>query len=284
MELEQLEQLIAISEAGTISAAATQLHISQSALSRSIQRLETDLGQSLFDREGKRIQLNDAGKLTLGYAREIMREVAHLHDALDDFALRQRALRVGTVAPAPLWRLTALTIERFPQIVLTSQTCTESDLVRKVLDNSIDLGISITPCGLPHVRCHNFMSERLSVSLPQQHPLAQRSSLSAHELDGETFLLYQGIGFWQTFCDTHFPHSKFIVQEDRNVFTQMLPTTPLGYFISDIPSLYIEAPNRCIVPLRDTDAGVAYYLLANDHARPEALAVFDWVAKHSTTI
>lgn len=50
MELEQMRQLEAIERLGTVSAAAEELHISQPALSRSIQRLEAELGCTLFDR------------------------------------------------------------------------------------------------------------------------------------------------------------------------------------------------------------------------------------------
>ncbi|MBO5496209.1 MAG: LysR family transcriptional regulator, partial [Oscillospiraceae bacterium] len=65
IELEQLQQLIAVSEAGTISAAADSLHLSQPALTRSLQRLEAELGVSLFHRKRNRVALNDVGELAL---------------------------------------------------------------------------------------------------------------------------------------------------------------------------------------------------------------------------
>lgn len=54
MDFDQLRQLDAIDREGTISAAAERLHLSQPALSRSVQRLEAELGQPLFDRSGRR--------------------------------------------------------------------------------------------------------------------------------------------------------------------------------------------------------------------------------------
>ena len=56
MELEQLRQLEAIASNGTLSKAAEQLHLSQSALSRSIQRLEDELGTPLVDRTKNRMR------------------------------------------------------------------------------------------------------------------------------------------------------------------------------------------------------------------------------------
>ena len=56
MELEQLRQLVEIERLGTISAAAEKLHLTQPSLSRSMKRLETDLGQELFDRTRNHVQ------------------------------------------------------------------------------------------------------------------------------------------------------------------------------------------------------------------------------------
>lgn len=278
MDFEQLHQLEAIERTGTFSAAARELHMSQPALTRSMQRLEAELGQQLFDRVGRSAQLNEAGRIALDYAKQILREARLMREALNEHARRARALVVGSVAPAPLWRLTALVVERFPAALLTSQTLDVERVEREVLNEGIDLGISLRPYMMPTVRCCPLMTESLSVCLPASHPLAKRKSLSAAELDGESFLLYQGIGFWQDFCNTHFPHSKFVVQEDRTMFEQMIPTTPLMYFVTDVPSLMNAVPEgRVVVPIKDTAAHATYYLLMHENARQEAHDIFDWV-------
>lgn len=278
MDFMQLHQLEAIERTGTFSAAAHELHISQPALTRSMQRLETELGQELFDRKGRTAQLNDAGRIALDYAKQILREKYLMREALNEHARRARALVVGTVAPAPLWRLTALTIERFPTTIATSETLDVQRLEREILNGGIDLGISLRPYMMPTISCCQLMTESLSVCLPSDHPLAQHKSLSAADLDGESFLLYRGIGFWQDFCDTHFPHSKFVIQEDRTVFHQMIPSTPLIYFVTDVPSLRSAVPpGRVVVPLRDAAAHATYYLLVAHDANDQAQQIFNWV-------
>ena len=74
MELEQLRQLDVIARYGTLQAAADRLHISQSALSRSLKRLEDDLGQQLFDRTRNSLQINANGRLALEHAQLILAE------------------------------------------------------------------------------------------------------------------------------------------------------------------------------------------------------------------
>ena len=123
------------------------------------------------------------------------------------------------------------------------------------------------------------MVENLSVSLPQQHRLADRGDLTAADLDGESFLLLGAIGFWREMCDRAFPHSEFIIQEDRDVFEQLTLSTEMAYFVTDAPSLSAPRQGRVVVPIRDAMAHATFYLLALADGRREATDVFDWVSR-----
>ena len=142
MNFDQLHQFLCVAKLGTVSAASEQLHISQPALSRSLARLEQELGTQLFDRNGRAISLNQAGATALEYVRSILHEERLMRIALNDLAHRATALHVGTVAPAPLWRLTALAVERFPEQLLSSHSTKQEDVERGVMDQLFALGIS----------------------------------------------------------------------------------------------------------------------------------------------
>ncbi|MBR3328022.1 MAG: LysR family transcriptional regulator, partial [Atopobiaceae bacterium] len=172
MELEQMRQLDAIARCGTISAAAEELHLSQPALSRSIRRLERELGQELFDRTHNSATLNDAGRLAVDHARNLLRDERMMLDAFADLARRQRTLLVGTVAPAPVWHLTALTVERFPGTLLNPVTLPEDEVERRLMNRSVDLAITLRPQILPTMRSTQIMVEDLYAFLPQNHHLA----------------------------------------------------------------------------------------------------------------
>ena len=75
MEIHQLKYLICVAKLESISKAATTLHLSQPALSKSIAKLEDELGVLLFDRSGKRLHLNDRGRLFLEGAEKALREL-----------------------------------------------------------------------------------------------------------------------------------------------------------------------------------------------------------------
>ena len=83
MNLKQLEHLLAVAEAGSFSRAAERLHLTQSALSRSIRLLEEDLGTRLLDRMGKRTELTPLGLTVASRARRILFESAELRRSTD---------------------------------------------------------------------------------------------------------------------------------------------------------------------------------------------------------
>lgn len=277
MELEQMRQLEAIERLGTMSAAAEELHISQPALSRSIQRLETELGCSLFEREGRRVVLNDVGRVAVDWARELLRDERLMREAVAATAQRAHALRVASVAPAPVWRLTGLMVERFPRETLTSEIVDEDAVRRGVVEGAFDFGIVLDPPHRPGLVSCELMRENLSVTLPPNHPLAARRQVTFADLAGETFLIMTEIGFWRDIVDREIPDATYIEQRDRVVFTQLSYSTPYCTFITDAPFQSDPVPGRAVVPIVDEGAHAVFHLVARADAADIAVRLFSWV-------
>lgn len=82
IELVQLEQLVAIERCGTVSKAAEELHLSQPAISRSMQKLEGDLQVTLFERKKNKLTLNANGTLAVEYAAKVLKEMGDFAEFL----------------------------------------------------------------------------------------------------------------------------------------------------------------------------------------------------------
>ena len=80
LELYDLEKLVAVSKAGTLSAAAEDLLISQPALSRSMRKLEAEIGVELFTRSKNHIELNENGALAAQLAENLIGDAQHLSE------------------------------------------------------------------------------------------------------------------------------------------------------------------------------------------------------------
>lgn len=285
MDFGQLRQLVAIADEETMSAAADVLRMPQPTLSRSIRRLEDDFGFALFDRVGRKVTLNDAGRTAVEWARQLLRDERLMREAVETSARQTQMLRVGTVAPAPLWRLTALLVERFPRETLTSRMLDQQDIIHMVSNGTLDLGIieanipSAKPKALRDagLRSCPLMVEELSIILPPSHPLAAYKSLTAAQLDCETFLIMTDIGFWRQRVDHALPHATFIEQNDSMVFSQLAHSSPYCMFITNAPFRGDPPAGRVIVPFDDPAAHADFLLVTRDSARSMALELFDWV-------
>lgn len=285
MDFGQLRQLVAIADEETMSAAADVLRMPQPTLSRSIRRLEDDFGFALFDRVGRKVTLNDAGRTAVEWARQLLRDERLMREAVETSARQTQMLRVGTVAPAPLWRLTALLVERFPRETLTSRMLDQQGIIHMVSNGTLDLGIieanipSAKPKALRDagLRSCPLMVEELSIILPPSHPLAAYKSLTAAQLDCETFLIMTDIGFWRQRVDHALPHATFIEQNDSMVFSQLAHSSPYCMFITNAPFRGDPPAGRVIVPFDDPAAHADFLLVTRDSARSMALELFDWV-------
>ena len=84
MDLKQLEYFQHVAELGSFTRAATYLSVVQPALSRQVRALETELGQNLFDRNGRGVILTEAGKRLLEHARGILTQVERARQDLEE--------------------------------------------------------------------------------------------------------------------------------------------------------------------------------------------------------
>jgi DNA-binding transcriptional LysR family regulator len=276
MNTDQVSHFVAVARTGSVTAAAREQHISQPALSRSIQHLEEDLGVTLFDRGKNSLELNRVGRELLPHAEELLAAERRMRRVSLDASRREHVLSVGTIAPAPLWYLTSLIVERMPGALVSSEMVgDEADVERALFDSLINLAICTRKA--PGMRSVLLMRENLYLSAPKDHPLAQRENVSFEELDGETFLLFGGIGFWGDMHRRMTPHAHMVVQEDREVWRQLMRTTRMLGFSSDAPVLMRpdvvgEAEGgegqveRVFVPIRDSEAHATFYLCAREDA------------------
>lgn len=279
MELEQLKQLESIASNGTLSRAAEELHLSQSALSRSIQKLEGELGAQLFDRTKNRMYLNDAGELALHHARIVLSEASRLEEAMAEHLRKQSTLRIGTCAPAPLWRMVPAIAEKDPDLLVVPKLMSLNDIASDLLSGIIDLAILPYRMDLPNTVAIPFMEERLFVALPQEHALAQEEQLALNDLDGETFLIYQRVGFWREICERHMPHAHYVVQDDYLIFSQLSQTSPLPGFVTDVSETERFMGDRVIVPITDEDSRARYHLTMLKTSETRLGELFNWLEK-----
>ena len=279
MELEQLRQLSVIARTGSLQAASEELHLSQSALSRSVRRLEDDLGRPLFDRTRNSMQINAAGRLALGHARAMLAEEQRLRDDFAALAKRARTLRVASVAPAPTWRLSALALENDPTAIIEPDIVSGDEAVARLLNGTCDLAVTVRRPSLPTLQAATLMHEDLYANVPAGHALRDRDALSFAELDGQSFLVYGQIGYWHQVHERMLPAARFVLQPDRTIFLQQVRTSDLLTFTTNAPENTSGHESRKAVPITDPEAHATFYLCIRADAPQRVAELFDQVQR-----
>lgn len=260
MTLLQLEQLVEIAQQKTLSAAAESLHISQPALSRSMQKLEADLQATLFTRTKNSLHLNDTGELAVKYAENVLHAVATMRSGISDYEKKKRTIFVGSCAPAPLWKLLPLLSTLYPKATISSEIKDTPQILSGLTERHYQ--IALLPQRIDDDRFFSLKlcKEHLFFSVPPAHPLATSDGVYLQELNGETVLLMANIGFWRELTNEKMPDSYFIVQEKAYDHKELVRLSALPSFVSDL-AMEQETPsfNRIQIPILDDEANPQFY-------------------------
>jgi LysR family hydrogen peroxide-inducible transcriptional activator len=191
IELQQLEQFVVLARTKNFTRAAGELNLSQSALSRSIQRLEEQVGQPLFERKPREVVLTDLGELLLERGKEILQLVDDTFSLISDAGRRGR-VRLGaipTIAPYFLPGLLRSFAEGHPEVSVVVQEDTTEQLVRRVSHGEIDLAILALPLLAKHLQVEPLFEEELLLVASADHPLSGHVEVTAEEIEPYPFVL-----------------------------------------------------------------------------------------------
>ncbi len=164
--------------------------------------------------------------------------------------------------------------------MLTSETIDdEQEVERRLFDRSADLAITRRPIGLPNVVCVPFMVENLFIYAPATDPIAQQTSVKLADLDGRTFLMNADVGFWGDMTRAALPNARIIMQQDSNVLAQLIRTSDVLGFVTDVSEFNHPDENRVRVPIQDADAHATFYVVAMIDAPQAVLDIVEAVRR-----
>ena len=274
LEIYQLEQLLAFGECGTLSGAAQRLHLSQPALSRSMQRLEAELQVPLFERQKNKIAFNENGRMAAEYAKQIVEQCQDMVLRVQAFDRSRRTILVGSCAPVPLWEMVPVLTSLYPERTISSELRENDRLLQGLRDEVYQLIVLPFPVEEEGIACIRYGEEHLYFSLPPAHPLSGSKGLYMKDLNGETMLLRNHLGFWREMTDRKMPDTRFLEQEDV-AFEELVRSSALPSFTTDAALQRSGNPaNRVNVPILDEEANVTYYCLYKSHGRNDLSAFF----------
>ena len=195
LELQQLRQVIALAEHGSFVRAAAALHISQPALSRSIQNLEQHFGNELFVRSSGGVVPTDLGRLYIERARDVLR----LADDLDRDAVTRGTLGAGRVAvgggPFPsesfLGPAAVRFIEQYPKVSVQLHARNWDELLRELRGRELDFFVAETSTLQRETELDiapMLSSHAVHFVARAEHPLAGRGAAKVEDIFAYPFV------------------------------------------------------------------------------------------------
>lgn len=193
MELRHLRYFVALAECLNFTRAAEQVHVTQSTLSHQIRQLEEEIGQVLFERQGKRVVMSEAGEVFLAYAQKALNEVD-----LGLGALRQSGhnltgeIRIGTTHTFNLRFIpecVANFLSRHPTAKVVVAELSADEVAQRVRDGCLDLGIAYRPGDSAQLRFEPLYNEEMGLVVCDLHPLATRKRIRMVELHHQPLVM-----------------------------------------------------------------------------------------------
>lgn len=263
LNLEELEQLVAFKELGTLSKVAEKLLISTPSLSRSMQHLEEDFGVPLFDRSANRISLNETGERAVEVARRILSTSQQGIKEVRQFDQSLKTITIASAAPAPLWSLLPQLTTLYPNKQISHQICSIQQAMEAIENKEINLAVLPFAYEQNQTTCLPYLQEELAIAVTTEHDLARLESVSFEAINGYNFLLMDQIGFWNELVQEKMPASKFLIQSNRFEFEELAYNSTLPRFATNLSQEREKIQDdRVIIPISNPEAHVRYHLVS----------------------
>lgn len=282
IEIHLLEQLAAFAETGTLSAAAERLHTSQPALTRSMKRLEEELDAALFVRGKNSLKLTETGQKAAEYALYVLEADRDFERKVRAFERSRHTLSIGFCAPVPQAVLTPVINSLFEGMTISADMMDDAQFPERLLNGEYHLAVTHRALDGDAFFCKKCGHEALYINVMPGDPLAFFPKVHLSDLDGRSILLFSRIGFWANIQHNRTPNTKYLLQVERDSFSELATNSDYPTFSS---SYYIRrgetVPGKVCIPLADADCRTDYYLVCLKEKREKYGRLFDRVNAHT---
>jgi len=197
MTITQLKYTLAVAEFGNFTTASEKCFVTQPTLSMQVQKLEEELGVTIFNRSTKPLQVTEIGEKVLTQAKRIIQESSRMNDVItEEKGIIGGTLKVGvipTVSSTLLPLFLNIFIKKNKNVDLKIEEFSTDTIVEKLHNNTIDCAIAATPLENKDIIEKPLYYEPFVAYVPPHHPLAGNKNLELDDLtNGDLLILKDG--------------------------------------------------------------------------------------------
>lgn len=193
LDAHQLNVFLVAAETLNFTSAARRLHMSQPSVSQHIQSLEQHFDQALFIRAGRTIQLTDAGQALVPLAQDMVNRSIRIEETIKSLTGEVYGhLLVGcstTPGKYILPQLLARFHSEFPKVKISCHVSPQEQSLKTLEDGEVHFALACTPPNVyKHIEFSKFMTDRVMLIVPLNHPWASRGEIEPEELYETNFI------------------------------------------------------------------------------------------------
>ena len=207
MNTTYFKDFLTIAELGSYEKAAEELYTTQSTLTKHIQKLESELGTTLFDRTSRSVRLNECGKIFLPYAQQTLQIEHEYQMALSSYTREtQYTISIGSVTNIVAYRISDIFVSfqrDYPNYHLHIDGGSPYAVYQNLLNGKYDFAFLryTDKTDLSEITAIPFTTDRLAVACSRENPLASRTSVTAKDLERENILMFKEHSFMYDFIN-----------------------------------------------------------------------------------
>jgi DNA-binding transcriptional LysR family regulator len=193
VEMTEIKYFLAVCDMLNFHRAAERCHVTQPALTRAVQKLETELGGQLFCRDKGRVELTEFGRLMRPHLKDVLERRDHARTVARSFLKLEAApLTLGvmcTIGPVLFVAFLNAFREYHPGVEVTVVENVPPRLTELLLNGSLDVALMAQPDAFdPRLKVAPLYRERFGLAFPAGHPFEQRNTLHVTDVRDQTYL------------------------------------------------------------------------------------------------
>ncbi len=240
ISIVQLEYIVAVDTYKNFVEAAEHCFVTQPTLSMQIKKLEDDLGVIIFNRNRKPVLTTPIGKEIIQQAKIVISEFKQIKEIIQSQKKEiEGELRIGiipTLSPYLLPLFLGNFIVQYPQIKLYIEESLSENILKKLNDDELDIGIMVAPDDLKGFKKKVLFYEEFFLYFSSNHPLTSNDEVTLEQLDlDEILILQEGHCFRdqiEQFCGTSFqnnPNNHICFESGSLETLKRIVENQLGY-------------------------------------------------------
>lgn len=294
MDIEKVETFLCAADSLSFSEAAKQLHLSQPSVSHQIKTLELELGASLFVRHSTGLELTEAGRVLLPWARRLLRDSASIKEMMtsleEDIVGELRISCSTTAGKYILPQIVARFCSKHPALRARILTCRPERATLDLMEGEAHLGVVSSEITDPSLEAQSFFRDHITLIVPAGHHWVGRTSVEAQELVEEPLILREvESGTRRVVLEELAKHD--IRQDDLNILMELgnaeaiVSTVAAGYGVSFVSALaavdLVRQSSIVAVPVEDLELIRSVYMIRKRDGAPHRPRDVFWSFVHA---